>query len=161
MSRQTPGTQLLHRLGVAFELHAYDYDAASGRIGLHAARALGVDAGRVFKTLMVSLDGRGGCIVLPSDREASLKKVARAFGVHTARMMTKVEAERASGYVIGGVSPFGQRRRVPVIFDSAVLEHERIFINAGRRGLLAELSPAAAIEACAARTAAITQGGEG
>ena len=109
MSKTTRATQTLERLGVKFTLHAYDYDPDAESIGLQAAEALGVEPARVLKTLMAEADGKPVCAVVPSDCEVSMKKLASAFGGKAAKMMRPADAERLTGYHVGGISPFGQR----------------------------------------------------
>jgi Cys-tRNA(Pro)/Cys-tRNA(Cys) deacylase len=153
MSRATPATQVLDRAGVAYALHVYDYAPAPGRIGLQAAASLGVDPGQVFKTLMVLVDGQTLCAVLPSDREASLKQLARAVGGKAAQMMAPAAAERATGYKIGGVSPFGQRKPAPVLVEARALDHAQVFVNGGQRGLQIRLATRDLIAVLGAQTA--------
>ncbi|MAK82302.1 Cys-tRNA(Pro) deacylase [Phenylobacterium sp.] len=153
MSRATPATQVLDRAGVPYALHVYDYAPAPGRIGLQAAAGLGVDPGQVLKTLMVLVDGRGLCAILPSDREASLKQLARAVGGKAAQMMAPAAAERATGYKIGGVSPFGQRKPAPVLVEASALDHAQVFVNGGQRGLQIRLAPRDLIAVLDAQTA--------
>lgn len=154
MSKATRATRLLDGARVAYRLHAYDFDAeASGGKGLHAAQSLGVAPARVLKTLMAWVDERAVCAVIPSDRQLQLKRLAAACGGKSARMMEIPEAERRSGYKVGGISPFAQQRPVPVWFEADALAHESVWINAGQRGLLLELSPAAAIGALRADVA--------
>jgi len=142
MSKSTPATLALTRAGLAFTLHAYDYDPSAERIGLQAAEALGEPPSRVLKTLMTRVDGRPVCVVLASDREVAMKKLAAAAGGKSAEMMAPAEAERMTGYRIGGVSPFGQKRKVPTVLDRAALEHALVYVNGGQRGLQARLDPA-------------------
>ncbi len=142
MARTTPATLALQKAGVAFTLHAYAYDPDAPRIGLHAAERLGVDPAQVLKTLMAEVDGKPVCVVLASDREVAMKRLAAAVGGKSAQMMKPADAERITGYHVGGVSPFGQKRRAPTVLDAAALVHERVFVNAGQRGLQAELAPA-------------------
>src|SRR5262245_58535872 len=113
MARGTPAILALQRAGVAFVLHEYTYDPEAEHIGLQAAAALGVAPARLLKTLMVRADGIV-CALVPSDRELSLKRLAAAAGVRAAAMLPAAEAERLTGYHVGGISPFGQKRRVPV-----------------------------------------------
>ncbi|MFT4935108.1 MAG: Cys-tRNA(Pro)/Cys-tRNA(Cys) deacylase [Pseudoalteromonas distincta] len=153
MSKATPATQALDRAGVPYALHVYDYAPAPGRIGLQAAARLGVDPGQVFKTLMVLVDGQTLCAVLPSDREASLKQLARAVGGKAAQMMAPAAAERATGYKIGGVSPFGQRRPAPVLVEASALDHAEVFVNGGQRGLQIRLATRDLIAVLDAQTA--------
>jgi Cys-tRNA(Pro)/Cys-tRNA(Cys) deacylase len=156
MSRTTRATAALTQAGVAFTVHTYDYDPSAPRIGLQAAEALGVAPGSVLKTLMAEVDGKPACVVLPSDREVSMKALARAFDGKSAQMLKPADAERLTGYVVGGVSPFGQKRRLPTLFDEAALAHPMVFINGGRRGLQVRLDPHDAIAVAQARTAAIS-----
>ncbi len=121
MSKSTRATKALEQAGVAFTVHAYDYDPDADKIGLQAAAALGEAPQRVLKTLVALVDSKPVCVILPSDREVSMKKLAAAMGGKSAGMMKPAEAERLSGYKIGGVSPFGQKRRLPTAFDPAAL----------------------------------------
>jgi Cys-tRNA(Pro)/Cys-tRNA(Cys) deacylase len=155
MSKTTRATQALQQAGIAFTAHAYDYDPSAPRIGLQAAEALGVEPEAVLKTLMAEVDGKPVCVVLPSDREVSMKALARAFSGKSAQMLKPADAERLTGYVIGGVSPFGQKRRVPTAFDASALAHPLVFINGGRRGLQVRLDPRDAVRLLGARSADI------
>jgi Cys-tRNA(Pro)/Cys-tRNA(Cys) deacylase len=141
MSKTTRATQALEKLGVKFTLHAYDYDPDAASIGLQAAQALGVAPGRVLKTLMAEADGKPVCVVVPSDCEVSMKKLAGAFGAKAAKM---------TGYHVGGISPFGQKKRVPVAIEEAALGHASVFLNGGQRGLQVELAPQDAVKAAGA-----------
>ncbi|MET0970106.1 MAG: Cys-tRNA(Pro) deacylase [Tardiphaga sp.] len=156
MSRTTRATQMLTRLGVAFTLHNYDYDPDAESIGLQAAEALGVAPQRMLKTLMAELDGRPVCAVVPSNREVSMKKLAAAFGGKSARMMRPADAERITGYHVGGISPFGQKKRVPIAIEQAALGETTVYLNGGQRGLQIEIAPQAACAALGAVTAALT-----
>lgn len=151
----TPATVALQRAGLAFALHEYDYVAGGHQIGLHAAEAIGAAPERVFKTLMVEVDGKPACVVIPVARELSMKKVAAAFGGKAAQMMPPARAEKLTGYHVGGISPFGQKRVVPVAIDLAALEHAQVVLNGGKRGLMVELDPVAASDLLAARQAAL------
>ena len=142
LSKTTRATLALARLGVKFTLHAYDYDPNAERIGLQAAEALGVEARRVLKTLMAEVDGRPVCVVVPSDREVSMKKLAAAFAGKAASMMRPADAERLTGYHVGGISPFGQKKRVPVAIELMALSHPTVFVNGGQRGLQIEIDQA-------------------
>lgn len=153
MSHTTQGTLLLDRLGVAYELHPYEYDPDAPRVGLQAAEALGIDASQTFKTLMLELDGKPVCAVIPSDREASLKKVAAVFGGKAAAMMKVPDAERLTGYKVGGIGPFGQKRKVLTAFDETIELYDCVYINAGQRGLLLSIAPANAVKAAEGRVA--------
>jgi len=153
LSLTTQGTLLLDKLGVAYELHPYDYDPDAPRVGLQAAEALGIEASQTFKTLMMELDGKPVCVVIPSDQEASLKKVAQVLGGKSAQMMKVPDAERLTGYKVGGIGPFGQKRKVPTAFDETVELYDRVYINAGQRGLLLSIAPADAVAAADGKVA--------
>ncbi len=156
MAKTTPATLALKKAGVAFDLHAYDYDPDAPRVGLQAAEALGADPARVLKTLMAEVDGKPVCAVLASDQEVAMKRLAAVFGGKSAAMMKPADAERITGFKVGGVSPFGQKKRCPTVVDEAALAHARVFINAGQRGLQAELAPADLVAALGAKVASIT-----
>jgi Cys-tRNA(Pro)/Cys-tRNA(Cys) deacylase len=141
MAKATPATLMLDKAGVAYQLHNYDYDPAADSIGLAAARALGVAPQVMLKTLIVLLDGKPACVVLPSDREVSMKKLAAALGGKRAEMCKPADAERVTGYHVGGVSPFGQKKRLPTVVESDALAHLSVFVNGGQRGLQIELAP--------------------
>ena len=156
MSKTTRATQALTSLGVKFTLHSYDYDPGAESIGLQAAEALGVEPRRMLKTLMAEVDGKPVCVVVPSDREVSMKKLASAFGGKAAKMMRPADAERLTGYHVGGISPFGQKKRVPVVFEESALGHATVFINGGQRGLQIEINPSDAVMALDAAPLALT-----
>jgi Cys-tRNA(Pro)/Cys-tRNA(Cys) deacylase len=142
MAKGTPATLALTKVGVAFTLHEYDYDPNAERIGMQAAQALGVAPGRLLKTLMAKAGGAVVCVLVPSDQEVSLKKLAAAAGAKDAAMLPAHEAERVSGYHVGGISPFGQKKRLRVFIAEGAMGHETIIVNGGRRGLQIELAPA-------------------
>src|SRR6185436_10947793 len=142
MAKAMPATVALQKAGVAFKLHEYDYDPNAARIGMQAAEALGVDPARLLKTLMAKSGGAVICVLVASDREVSLKKLAAAAGAKDAAMLPAVEAERVTGYHVGGISPLGQKKRVRVFIDEAALTHPTIIFNGGRRGLQIEIAPA-------------------
>ncbi len=144
MAAATRATRMLEQAGVSFTVHTYDYDPNADRIGMQAAEALGEAPARVLKTLMAMVDEKPVCAIVPSDHEVALKKLAAAFGGKSARMMKPAEAERISGYKVGGISPFGQKRRLPTAIESGALAHELVFINGGQRGLQVRLDPKAA-----------------
>jgi len=156
MSKTTPATLALDKAGVAYALAAYDYDPGAERVGLQAAQALGVPPGEVLKTLMVKADGKPACVVLASDREVSMKRLAAALGARSAEMMKPADAERLTGYRVGGVSPFGQIRGVPTVVDADAAALPSAFVNAGQRGLQARLAPADLVRALGAVVAAIS-----
>ncbi len=143
MPKATPATLALRKLGIAFKLHTYIYDSTvpSGGIGLQAAEALGVEPGRMLKTLMAEVDGNPVCVVVPSDCEVSMKKLAAALGGKSASMMRPADAERLTGYHVGGISPFGQKKRVPVAIERAAMDNLTVFVNGGQRGLQIEIDP--------------------
>jgi Cys-tRNA(Pro)/Cys-tRNA(Cys) deacylase len=141
MSKTTRATQALATQGTAFTLHTYAYDPTAERVGLQAAEALGEDPCRVLKTLMAEVDGKPVCVVVPSDREVGMKKLAAAFGGKSAQMMKPADAERLTGYHVGGISPFGQRKSVPTAIEQQALAEPHVFINGGQRGLQIRLSP--------------------
>ena len=141
MSKTTRATQMLAAQGIAFTLHTYDYDPTAERIGLQAAEAIGEQPCRVLKTLMAEVDGKAVCVVVPSDREVSMKKLASAFGGKSAQMMKPADAERLTGYHVGGISPFGQRKPVPTAIEHLALAEPHVFINGGQRGLQIRLGP--------------------
>ena len=156
MSKTTRATLALTRLGVKFTLHTYDYDPDADRIGLQAAAALGIAPRRMLKTLMAEVDGKPVCVVIPSDREVSMKKLATAFGGKAANMMRPSDAERLTGYHVGGISPFAQKKRVPVAIDQAALAETIVYLNGGQRGLQIEIDPNDAVSALDATVQALT-----
>jgi Cys-tRNA(Pro)/Cys-tRNA(Cys) deacylase len=141
MARTTPATLALKAAGVSHQLREYDYDPAAAKVGLQAAQALGAEPARVLKTLMILVDGKPVCAILASDQEVAMKRLASALAGKSAQMMKPADAERITGYKVGGVSPFGQKRRSPTVLDAAALAHPLVFVNGGQRGLQVELSP--------------------
>ncbi|MFP5335051.1 MAG: Cys-tRNA(Pro) deacylase [Actinomycetes bacterium] len=132
--------------GVAHTLRAYDHDPAAVAAGLgygaEAARALGVDPARVYKTLLATVDGSPTVAVVPVGARLDLKALAAAVGGKRAEMAEAVAAERLTGYVVGGISPLGQRRRLRTVVDASATSHPTVLVSAGRRGLDVELAPA-------------------
>jgi len=151
MAKGTRATAALDKAGIAHGLHAYDYTAEVESKGLAAAQALGIAPARLFKTLMAWVDKQPLVAVIPSDRRLSLKKLAAACNGKHAQMMDVAEAERRSGYRVGGISPFAQQRPVAVLFADDVAGHDRVWINAGQRGLLLDIAPADALRFLQAR----------
>jgi Cys-tRNA(Pro)/Cys-tRNA(Cys) deacylase len=141
MSKATPATRALTAAGVAFTVHTYDYDPDAESIGLQAASALGEDPARVLKTLMALVDGKPVCVIVPSDQEVSMKKLAAVVSGKSAQMMKPPEAERLTGYKVGGISPFGQRKLVRIVIEQSALVHDYVYVNGGQRGLQVRLSP--------------------
>ena len=139
----TPAVRAIERAELAFELLEYDYDRSADEIGLHAAQALGRNAATVFKTLIVALDcGELVCAIIPSDARLNLKAIASAAGARKADLADPKKAERATGYVVGGISPLGQRKRLRTYLDASASSLEEIVVNGGRRGLQIVLKPA-------------------
>lgn len=145
MSKTTRATQVLAKAGIAFDVLQYAYESGADRIGLQAAEAIGEPPARVLKTLMVVVDGKAACAVVPSDGELAMKRVAAAFGGKAAAMMPPAEAEKATGYHVGGISPFGSRKKVPVAMEAAALAEPYVIINGGQRGVMVRLAPADAV----------------
>lgn len=141
MSKATPATRALTAAGFAFTVHTYDYDPDAESIGLQAASALAEDPARVLKTLMALVDGKPVCAIVPSDQEVSMKKLAAAVSGKSAQMMKPPEAERVTGFKVGGISPFGQRRAVPTVIEQSAMAHDRVYVNGGQRGLQLRLKP--------------------
>jgi Cys-tRNA(Pro)/Cys-tRNA(Cys) deacylase len=133
----TPAVEAVRRAGVSFELHEYGgVDVDDGDYAVGVANALGRPAGQLFKTLVVSVDGALRVYVVPADRQLDLRSVGKR-----AQLAGRTQAERATGYVAGGISPIGQRRRLPTTIDSSALGWETILVSGGRRGLQIELRP--------------------
>jgi Cys-tRNA(Pro)/Cys-tRNA(Cys) deacylase len=147
----TPALRALAALGVEVTLHPYAYDPKAEATGLQAADALGIDPAVMLKTLMVEVDGKPACCVIPSDRQLSMKRVAAAFGAKSAAMMPVPKAEKLTGYHVGGISPFGQKRAVPTAIEATACAAPFVWINAGQRGLLMSLPPGAALAALNAK----------
>jgi Cys-tRNA(Pro)/Cys-tRNA(Cys) deacylase len=157
LAKSTQATRFLLEAGAVFTLHEYAYNPQAQQIGLQAAEALGVAPERLLKTLMALVDGKPVCVIVPSDREVSMKRLAAAMGGRTAQMMSIADAERMTGYVVGGISPFGQRRRVPVVIEQQATQHEKVFVNGGQRGLQINLAPNTIVQTLDAITAPVAQ----
>ena len=151
----TPATVALTAAGVPFEVRAYDHDPRSTSYGTEAAEALGADPARVFKTLLASLDGKLVVGIVPVSGHLDLKALARALGGSKAVMAEVAAAERATGYVAGGISPIGQKRSHPTVLDESALDHATILVSGGRRGFDIELSPQDLVAVTGAVTATI------
>ena len=140
------GTQALvalDRAGVAYSVHPYEHDPNTTLgYGLEAAAAIGVDAGQVFKTLMTQVDGKLVVAVVPVDRKLDLKELAHAVGGKKAAMADQAAAERATGYVVGGISPLGQKTSHTTVLDESALAYDTVYVSGGRRGLDVGLAPA-------------------
>lgn len=154
----TPAVSLARRLGIAHALHEYEHDPASDSYGLEAAEKLQVMPQRVFKTLVVSLDGGELAVgVLPVSALLSMKLIAKAAGARKAVMAEKAAVERSSGYVLGGVSPLGQRRKLRTFIHTSARDYPTVYVSAGRRGLEIELAPEDLRRATEGRYAEICQ----
>lgn len=139
----TPAINLAKKKKIPFTLHQYHHDPANASYGREAADMLGITGERVFKTLVVELDGgRLAVGIVPIDSMLSMKLIAKAAGAKKAVMADKALVERATGYVLGGVSPLGQKKRLPTIIDNSAADFSTIYVSAGRRGLEIELTPA-------------------
>ena len=156
MAKGTPATLALEKAGIAFTLHEYDYDPTAARIGMQAAEALGIEPARLLKTLMARAGQEVVCVLLASDREVNLKKLAAAAGAKGAAMVGAQEAERITGYHVGGISAFGQRKRVRTFIDKAALAFPKLVMNGGRRGLQVELAADDAVSVLGAAVAEIS-----
>ncbi|MGP0221527.1 MULTISPECIES: Cys-tRNA(Pro) deacylase [unclassified Paenarthrobacter] len=154
-SQGTPATAALTAAGVPFVLHPYVHDPSAASYGMEAADALGVDPSRVFKTLMVEVEGRLAVGIVPVAGTLDLKAVAAALGSKKASMADPKAAERRTGYVLGGISPLGQRQSSPTVLDATALEFDTILVSGGRRGLDIELAPADLVRLTSAVTAPI------
>lgn len=159
----TPALLALRSAGVAHVVHGYELDDARARAegrhayGLETAAALGVAPDRILKTLVATVDGTLTVAVVPVSSELDLKRLAAAVGGRRATMAEPVAAERATGYVVGGISPLGGRRRLPTVVDASALSHARVLVSAGRRGLQVELDPADLVRLTAAVVAPIAR----
>ncbi len=157
--QQTPATALLGKLGIAHSVHAYQHNPRRGSYGLEASEVLGIEPGRVFKTLVADVDGALTIGVVPVAGQLDLKALAAAVGGKKAAMAEVAAAERATGYVAGGISPLGHRRRIAVVIDSSAMGYGTIYCSAGRRGLELELAPADLVRAADAVVAPIAAPG--
>jgi Cys-tRNA(Pro)/Cys-tRNA(Cys) deacylase len=157
-SSGTPATALLARAKVPFTLHPYQHDPRSQAYGEEAAGALGVDPARIFKTLIASVEGRLACAVVPVAARLDLKAFAATLGGKRAELADPAAAARATGYVVGGISPLGQRSKLPVVVDGSASSFETMFVSAGKRGLQVELAPDDLVRVAGALLAPIAAG---
>jgi Cys-tRNA(Pro)/Cys-tRNA(Cys) deacylase len=155
--RGTTATAALERAGIPFTVHEYPHDPRAESYGQEASQALGVSPDRVFKTLVAEVDGALVTGVVPVEGQLDLKALAAACGGKKAAMAQVAAAERATGYVAGGISPVGQRKRLPVVVDASALGFETVFCSAGRRGLEIELAPADLVKTASATVAEISR----
>ena len=151
----TPATTALAAASVAFTVHDYAHDPRSESYGEEAAAAMGIAPERVLKTLLADVDGALTVAVVPVSGQLDLKALARAVGGRKAAIADPRAAERSTGYVVGGISPLGQKRAHPTVVDATALDHPTVFVSAGRRGLEVELAPADLVRLTAAVTAPI------
>jgi Cys-tRNA(Pro)/Cys-tRNA(Cys) deacylase len=165
-TKGTPATDVLRRAGIAHQVHEYEA-RPTGRAerGAHvpygrvAAAALGIPEERIFKTLVAEVDGKLVAAVVPVARELDPKRLAEAVGGRRAAMADPAVAERATGYVVGGISPIGGRRPMPTVVDASALEWDTVFVSGGRRGLQVELAPADLVRVTSGRTAPVAREG--
>jgi Cys-tRNA(Pro)/Cys-tRNA(Cys) deacylase len=153
----TPATVALTRAGVAFTTHSYEHDPAAPSYGLEAAEVLGLPPEQVFKTLLADVDGALVVAIVPVVRRLDLKALAAAVGGKRAAMADPAVAERATGYVVGGISPLGQRRALRTVLDESALGHDTVYVSGGRRGLDLGLSPTDLVTQTRATTAAVAR----
>jgi Cys-tRNA(Pro)/Cys-tRNA(Cys) deacylase len=153
----TPATVALSKAKVEFTSHAYDHDPAAKSYGLEAAEALGLAPEQVFKTLLVEVDGKLTVGVVPVGKQLDLKAIAAAAGGKKAVMADPAAAERTTGYVVGGISPIGQKRALPTVIDATATDHDTVYVSGGRRGLDIGLAPKDLITITNARTAPIAR----
>ncbi|MDP5225889.1 MULTISPECIES: Cys-tRNA(Pro) deacylase [Arthrobacter] len=151
----TPATLALEEAGVPFTLHSYEHDPRNQNFGMEAAEALGFAPERVFKTLMVQLPDGLAVGIVPVDGTLDLKAIAAALGHKKAQMADPAAAQRRTGYVLGGISPLGQRQHSPTVLDDSALRHATVLVSGGRRGLDVELAPEDLIRLTGAATAPI------
>jgi Cys-tRNA(Pro)/Cys-tRNA(Cys) deacylase len=138
----TPSTRFLDAHGIAYVMHDYEYVSEPGKVGLHAAAGIGMDQGRVFKTLLAEIDKKQVvCAAIPVHHRVDLNRLAAVFGGTKARMLPPDRAEALTGFQVGGISPFGGRASLPVVFDASLAGLDRLYINGGGRGLVVELAP--------------------
>jgi len=155
--RGTAATALLTRQGIPHTVHSYSHDPRRQSYGTEASEALGIPADRVLKTLVADVDGALTVGVVPVSAQLDLKALATAVGGKKAAMADPAAAERVTGYVVGGISPLGQRKRLPVVIDSTALEFPTVYCSAGRRGLEIELAPGDLVRAANATVAPISR----
>lgn len=138
----TPAINLAKKRSVTHQVHEYSHDASSESYGLEAAEKMGVDAAQVYKTLLVQLDGKDLAVgIVPVSSQLSMKLIAKAAGAKKASMASPADVQRSTGYVLGGVSPLGQKKRLKTVIDVSAKAFATIYVSAGRRGLEIELSP--------------------
>ncbi|AWB66197.1 Cys-tRNA(Pro) deacylase [Saccharobesus litoralis] len=153
----TPGINAAKKAKISHNIHEYSHDSASESYGLEAAEKLGIAQERVFKTLVVSLEGKELAVgVIPVACKLSMKQIAKSASAKKAKMAEPAEVERSTGYILGGVSPLGQKKRLKTFIDISAQQYETVFVSAGRRGLEIELSPNDLVKLTNAKFAEIT-----
>lgn len=156
----TPAIEAARKAGIPFKVHEYRHDPSAESYGEEAADALGLEHEQVFKTLIAAAEARPAQLivaVVPVPRRLDLKALASLVGAKRMKMAEGADAERATGYVVGGISPLGQRKRLPLVLDASALRYDAIYVSAGRRGLEIELAPADFLRLTGARTGAISR----
>ncbi len=156
----TPAVHAAENAGISYSVHSYAHDPSADSFAMEAAAALGIDPSRVFKTLVVMLDDdsrRLAVAVVPAACRLNLKGLARVAGAKQAKMADARDAQRATGYVVGGISPLGQHRRLPLFLDATARRYETIFVSGGRRGLELELLPKDLLELTGGRCAELAR----
>lgn len=156
----TPAIQQAQKAKITYQVHEYQHDPRAEAYGLEAAQALGVEAERVFKTLLVTLEGDKKKLavgIVPVTQFLHLKQIAKALQAKTADMADPKEAERITGYIVGGISPLGQKKRLPTVLDASALAFATIYVSGGKRGLDIELTPQDLLALTQGKTAAIAR----
>ncbi len=153
----TPAVDAAKKAGIQYSLHEYSHDSAASSYGEEAANLLNVSSDQVFKTLLISTaDTKQLAVaIVPVSHQLNLKSAAKALSFKKASMADPAEAEKATGYILGGISPLGQKKRLPFVLDVSATDFETIFVSAGKRGLEIELAPSDLIKLCNAKTADI------
>ncbi len=152
----TPATRIAKKAGIQFKIHEYPHDASASSYGEEAATLLNVAQQRVFKTLLISSPDKQLFVALvPVDKQLNLKAVAKALGTKKVAMANPDEAQKATGYILGGISPLGQKKRLPFVIDESVKQFETVYVSGGRRGLEIELKPTDLARLCSAKLADI------
>ncbi len=154
----TPATRALEQAGITFTVHPYEHDPSAASYGLEAAELLGLDPAAVFKTLLAEVDGRLVVGIVPVSGQLDLKALAAALGGKRAVMADPVAAERTTGYVVGGISPIGQKKRLPTVIDQSALDLPRVYVSGGKRGLDLGLAPRDLVDLLDASVAPIGRG---
>ena len=147
MATGTPALVELKRLGISFEIHEYDHDPAAPSFGLEAAEKLGLPADQIFKTLVADVDGAHVVAIVPVNHQVSLKLLAKAVGGKKAAMADPAIAQRITGYVVGGISPIGQKKKLTTVLDETAELFDTVLVSGGRRGLDIELAPSDLVRA--------------